>query len=70
MKYFIENKIKRIHLSNPSINTPLSKRLVRSNSIDLRNNSYTINHDNGYDEIKPINRSKLIKVNKKTASRD
>ncbi|MFD2132562.1 hypothetical protein ACFSKI_15255 [Pseudogracilibacillus auburnensis] len=62
MMYFEEDKIKRIHLSNPSINTPLSKRLIKNNSIDLRNNSYTIDHGNGYDEIKPIDPNKLIKA--------
>lgn len=63
--YIEEDKMKRIHMSNPFINTPLSKRLKDNNAIDLRNNSYTIDHGNGYDEIKPINLNKLIKEHNK-----
>ena len=63
--YIEEDKMKRIHISNPFIGTSLSKRLKRNNSIDLRNNAYTIDHRNGYNEIKPINLNKLMKADSK-----
>lgn len=53
-------KLSRKYLANVHQDTPLYERLKQNKSIDLRNNSVTIEHDNGYDQIKPINANKRI----------
>lgn len=55
------NELSRKHKSNPFANIPLSKRLENNNAVVLTDNSYIINHENGYDELRPLNYRKIMK---------
>lgn len=59
--YKLDKTKHRSNLANPYQNTSLHERLIKNKSIDLRDNSYTIDYNNGYSEIKPIDPNKKIK---------
>ena len=52
------NDLSRRFLANPHQNTPLIELLKKNKSVDLRNNRIIIDHENGYDQIKPIDTEK------------
>lgn len=58
----ISNKrMSREYLANPFPKETYKERLIKSKSIDLRNNSVLEDLGNGYLNIKVINKEKLIK---------
>lgn len=58
MMYKNANSLSRKFLANPHQNTPLIELLKKNKSVDLRNNSIVIDHENGYYQIKPIDSEK------------
>lgn len=51
----------RKNLANPFRNTPLEERLVKSDTIDMRDNYIVIYGDDGYCSIDPKDKDKKFK---------
>lgn len=62
MKRIVINKknLTREKLANPFPNNTLEERLINSKTIDLRNNYIFKDLGNGYCEINPKDKSKLL----------
>ncbi|YCI79299.1 hypothetical protein M1D47_12410 [Bacillus sp. R1-10] len=54
-------ELSRNHLANPHRNESYYDILRKKNAIDLRNNFYTVDVGNGYEDIIPIDANKKFK---------
>ncbi|MFT8316643.1 MAG: hypothetical protein ABF651_00050 [Sporolactobacillus sp.] len=60
MKFRESETLSRHFLANPFQNIPLSERLKKNHSIDLRDNSTLVDFGNGYSMTKPIDKNKTL----------
>jgi hypothetical protein len=60
VKFRESETLSRHFLANPFQNIPLSERLKKNHSIDLRDNIAIVDIGNGYSMIKPIDKSKTL----------
>lgn len=54
-------RLSRQYMENPFISEDYEERLEKSGAIDLRDNHIIIEKENGYCEIKPIDKNKKFK---------